>query len=207
MPKYEIMVILDPKAESSVLENLFSTVFGNQAAKKLQKLELTNLAYPIKKSLTGQYFLANLLIQTDLIDEFIRRANITKTVWRYLIINLDSEKGFGKKPKPRMNRVWKPGLKRENGDRQYFQNSKFNKQNIENLAVDATQQIDFSSIEKNFETNNNHNNFRRANSQQNFSRSKAGFANQDSFENGKKVAKKGFRSENDVQKFVENRDK
>lgn len=158
MPKYEIMVILDPKAESSVLENLFSVAFGQNSTKKLQKLEQTNLAYPIRKSQTAQYFLADLEIEPNLIEEFIRRANITKSIWRFLIINLDSEKGFGKKPKQRPNRVWKQNQTRENSTRPYSQNPKFNRQGEGNNQA--------AEVEKAQENRGFRNNYNRPNSQQ-----------------------------------------
>ncbi|AJC49800.1 30S ribosomal protein S6 [Mycoplasma flocculare] len=112
MPKYEIMTILDPKAEMSVLDNLLKTVFGQNSTEKLQKLEITNLAYPIRKAKTAQYFLVNLAAPSKLIGEFVRRANITKVIWRYLIVNLDSEKGLKHKPKIR-NRAKKFTIKRD----------------------------------------------------------------------------------------------
>ncbi|EFF41834.1 ribosomal protein S6 [Mycoplasmopsis alligatoris A21JP2] len=104
MAKYEIVLILDPKAEETVATKLLNEVFG-KGVKKAQKLEKTELAYEINKSKHAHFFLAEVEAQTELIAEFTRKANILKTVWRNLVVNLDSEKGLNvsknKKPAPR----------------------------------------------------------------------------------------------------------
>ncbi|WP_341491616.1 30S ribosomal protein S6 [Mesomycoplasma ovipneumoniae] len=122
MPKYEIMTILDPKAEATILENLLSTTFSQNSSYKLVKLENSSLAYPIKKSKTAQYFLINLDSPANLIEEFVRRANITKSIWRYLIINLDSEKGFNQKPK-NTDRHKRTNPRRDHSDRPNFKSA------------------------------------------------------------------------------------
>ncbi|MDW2912891.1 30S ribosomal protein S6 [Mesomycoplasma ovipneumoniae] len=122
MPKYEIMTILDPKAEATILENLLSAIFSQNSSYKLVKLENSSLAYPIKKSKTAQYFLINLDSPANLIEEFVRRANITKSIWRYLIINLDSEKGFNQKPK-NSDRHKRTNPRRDHSDRPNFKSA------------------------------------------------------------------------------------
>ncbi|WNM16768.1 30S ribosomal protein S6 [Mesomycoplasma ovipneumoniae] len=122
MPKYEIMTILDPKAEATILENLLSAIFSQNSSYKLVKLENSSLAYPIKKSKTAQYFLINLDSPANLIEEFVRRANITKSIWRYLIINLDSEKGFNQKPK-NSDRHKRTNVRRDHSDRPNFKSA------------------------------------------------------------------------------------
>ncbi|MDW2930576.1 30S ribosomal protein S6 [Mesomycoplasma ovipneumoniae] len=122
MPKYEIMTILDPKAEATILENLLSAIFSQNSSYKLVKLENSSLAYPIKKSKTAQYFLINLDSPANLIEEFVRRANITKSIWRYLIINLDSEKGFNQKPK-NSDRHKRTNARRDHSDRPNFKSA------------------------------------------------------------------------------------
>ncbi|MDO6829703.1 30S ribosomal protein S6 [Mesomycoplasma ovipneumoniae] len=122
MPKYEIMTILDPKAEATILENLLSGIFSQNSSYKLVKLENSSLAYPIKKSKTAQYFLINLDSPANLIEEFVRRANITKSIWRYLIINLDSEKGFNQKPK-NSDRHKRTNARRDHSDRPNFKSA------------------------------------------------------------------------------------
>ncbi|WP_029513015.1 30S ribosomal protein S6, partial [Mycoplasmopsis iners] len=99
MSKYEIMLIVDPKAEAKVGFDLVEEVFGKDNIKKAEKLELTDLAYKINGSLKAQYLLFNLDAESNLIAEFTRRSNIKKEIWRQLVINLDTEKGFGKPKK------------------------------------------------------------------------------------------------------------
>ncbi|QZE12506.1 30S ribosomal protein S6 [Mycoplasma sp. Ms02] len=106
MSKYEIMIIVDPKAEVEVATNLLSEVFGS-GVKKAEKLELTQLAYTINKSNQAQYVYAEVETEESNIAEFTRRSNILKPIWRQLVINLDSEKGYGKKPKAKKSFVRK----------------------------------------------------------------------------------------------------
>ncbi|VEU69260.1 30S ribosomal protein S6 (plasmid) [Mycoplasmopsis canis] len=96
MSKYEIMMIVDPKADVKVAFDLLSEVFG-KGVQKAEKLENNRLAYKIKKSEFGQYVLANVETEGSNISEFTRRTNIIKEVWRSLVINLDSEKGLSSK--------------------------------------------------------------------------------------------------------------
>ncbi|WP_416737941.1 30S ribosomal protein S6 [Mycoplasmopsis meleagridis] len=97
--RYEIMLIVDPKAEASIGFELIEEVFGKDNVKKAEKLENTDLAYEINKSLKAQYLIFEVLSENKLISEFIRRSNIKKQIWRHLVINLDSERGLGKKAK------------------------------------------------------------------------------------------------------------
>ncbi|BAP01010.1 30S ribosomal protein S6 [Mycoplasmopsis californica HAZ160_1] len=99
MHKYEIMMILDPKAESKVGFDLVESVFGKSNIIKAEDLEVKTLAYPIKHSTQGRYLLFQLNSEPSLISEFVRRSNISKDIWRQLAINLDSEKGYGKERK------------------------------------------------------------------------------------------------------------
>ncbi|WP_027120798.1 30S ribosomal protein S6 [Mycoplasmopsis lipofaciens] len=99
MNKYEIMLILDPKADAEVAYDLVESVFKKTNVKKAQKLERTDLAYKINKSNKAQYFLFNINSESKNIAEFTRRSNILKEVWRYLVINLDTETGYGKEKK------------------------------------------------------------------------------------------------------------
>lgn len=156
MPKYEIMTILDPKAEMSTLDNLLSTVFGQNSTQKLRKLETTNLAYPIRKTKTAQYFLISLVAEPNLIEEFVRRANITKTIWRYLVVNLDSEKGLNQKPKtkdrskrfaPKRERLEKPVFKinvkprseQTNQNQSYTQDQNQSQNQVQSQSLTPTQ--------------------------------------------------------------------
>ncbi|AHH45455.1 30S ribosomal protein S6 [Mesomycoplasma bovoculi] len=104
MSKYEVMFVLDPKADISVAEKISTAVFTKAKIEKFEKLERTNLAYEINKSKTANFVLMLVNSEPNLISEFSRRLNIEKSVWRYLIINLDSEKGLNKISKARTPR-------------------------------------------------------------------------------------------------------
>ncbi|MHA3838550.1 30S ribosomal protein S6 [Mycoplasma sp. VS276A1] len=96
MNKYEIMSIVNPKADVKVLNDLLTEVFG-KGVSKVEKLEKNELAYEINKSKHAQYVLAYVEAEGKAIAEFTRRSNIVKDIWRVLVINLDTEKGFNKK--------------------------------------------------------------------------------------------------------------
>lgn len=93
MNKYEIMLIVDPKADVKIAFDLLSDVFG-KGVQKAEKLERNELAYEINKSKHGQFVLALVEADSKTPNEFTRRTNIIKEIWRTLIVNLDSEKGL-----------------------------------------------------------------------------------------------------------------
>ena len=105
MPNYEIMLILDPKEDIKVAEQLSKDVFGSDV-KKFEKLDRTELAYPINNSTTGTYILMNVETEGRNIKEFTRKVNINKSIWREMIINVDEEKAnkIAKPRKPFENR-------------------------------------------------------------------------------------------------------
>ncbi|WP_127942879.1 30S ribosomal protein S6 [Mycoplasma sp. ATU-Cv-703] len=98
MPKYEILLIVDPKADSKQTENLAQEVFKT-GSYQISPFEKNQLAYPINNSLTAKYILINIETDGSNIAEFTRRANLNKNVWRYLVVNLDQEK-TDRKPRP-----------------------------------------------------------------------------------------------------------
>ena len=102
MPNYEIMLILDPKSDISVANTIAKDVFG-QGVKKSEKMDRTELAYKINNSNTAIYMLMNIDTEPQNIAEFNRKINITKDIWRALVINLDEEKA-NKIAKPRPER-------------------------------------------------------------------------------------------------------
>lgn len=104
MNNYELMIVLDPKVEARVAHNLVEEVFGKEAIVKENRLEITDLAYPINKSNKGQFVNFEIKAKPELVAEFTRKANILKTVWRTLVINLDTEKGRNKEFKPRKSK-------------------------------------------------------------------------------------------------------
>ncbi|MBN0919095.1 30S ribosomal protein S6 [[Mycoplasma] gypis] len=112
MAKYEIMLILSSTANESVATDLLKDVFAQKA--DVKKLEETQLAYPIKKQTTAQYFLVNLEAAAEEVKEFGRRANLVKEVLRTLVINLDTEKALQRKEK---NNRFKKNAKARKSDR------------------------------------------------------------------------------------------
>ncbi|MGY5139624.1 30S ribosomal protein S6 [Mycoplasmopsis gallinarum] len=101
MNKYEIMLLVDIKADPEIGFSLVKSVFGEANVTKAEKLELTNLAYRIQKSEKAHYLLFEVNSESKNIAEFTRRSNILKEVLRQLVINLDTEKGYGKVRKVR----------------------------------------------------------------------------------------------------------
>lgn len=91
MAKYEIMIIVDPKADLKEIESFTKEIFENGLT-KFTKMDKTDLAYPINKSTTAQYILIDAEVEGDVIKEFTRRVNINKSIWRQLAINLDTER-------------------------------------------------------------------------------------------------------------------
>lgn len=100
MNKYEIMLILDPNSDEKNISELVNSTFKEKDF-KIEKLERTELAYEINKSKTGKYILINVKAHGDEINEFTRKANIAKNIWRMISINLDTEKGLQRKAKPK----------------------------------------------------------------------------------------------------------
>ncbi|MBZ4195254.1 30S ribosomal protein S6 [Mycoplasma tauri] len=125
MNKYEIMLIIDPAVDALMATNVVESVFDKKYISKAEKMENTTLAYPINKSTKAQYMIYNLEAESSLIAEFVRKANIAKFIWRHMIINLDSEKGFGKSKKAYKTRIAK--------DARTFSKTAGTRQLVENL--------------------------------------------------------------------------
>jgi small subunit ribosomal protein S6 len=80
MAKYEIMLIVDPKAELDNVHTLTKEVFKEDLV-SFEKMERTELAYPIRKQTRAIYALINLATEdTDKIKEFQRRVAISKDI-------------------------------------------------------------------------------------------------------------------------------
>lgn len=93
MAKYEIMLIVDPKEDLKTVEAMAKDVFKD-GMKKFQKMDRTELAYPINNSNTAQYVLIDAELSGDDVKEFTRKVNISKTIWRQMTINLDQERAM-----------------------------------------------------------------------------------------------------------------
>ena len=96
MNKYEIMFIvkttIDEEEVKKSSENLKS-IITDMKGKIIEFKELgqKQLAYPIKKQITGFYYLLICEANSEIINEFERIAKIDENILRHLIINLDKE--------------------------------------------------------------------------------------------------------------------
>ena len=75
-----------------VAENLKSVITSMKGEITDSKdLGQKKLAYPIKKELTGFYFVVNFNADNETVAELDRKARIDETVIRHMIIRLDEE--------------------------------------------------------------------------------------------------------------------
>ena len=96
MNKYEMMFIvkatIDEAKVSETAENLKSVITSMKGEITDSKdLGQKKLAYPIKKELTGFYFVVNFNADNETVAELDRKARIDETVIRHMIIRLDEE--------------------------------------------------------------------------------------------------------------------
>lgn len=96
MTNYEIMFIVKTTMESDkikgTIENM-KKIITNGKGKIVDTKDMgeRKLAYPIKKELTGYYYVLRVEASSEVIAEFDRRASIDETILRHLIIKLDEE--------------------------------------------------------------------------------------------------------------------
>lgn len=95
MRKYEIMFIVRPDVDESVVKNtvksLEKALTDNKATITLSKeLGQKEFAYEIKKIKSGYYYLYNIECQDDAaVREFDRVAHIDENVLRHLVLNIE----------------------------------------------------------------------------------------------------------------------
>ena len=92
MNKYEMMFIvkatIDEAKVSETAENLKSVITSMKGEITDSKdLGQKKLAYPIKKELTGFYFVVNFNADNETVAELDRKARIDEAVIRHMIIN------------------------------------------------------------------------------------------------------------------------
>lgn len=96
MNKYEMMFIvkttIEEEAVKATAESLKS-VITSMKGEITDSKELGNkkLAYPIKKEITGFYFVVNFNADNETVAELDRKAKIDENVIRHMIIRLDEE--------------------------------------------------------------------------------------------------------------------
>lgn len=96
MTNYEIMFIVKTTMESDkikgTIENMKKIITdGKGKIVDTKDMGERKLAYPIKKELTGYYYVFRVEASSEVIAEFDRRASIDETILRHLIIKLDEE--------------------------------------------------------------------------------------------------------------------
>lgn len=96
MTNYEIMFIVKATMESDKIKNTISNmknIITDGKGKIVETKEMgeRKLAYPIKKEVTGYYYVLKVEADASVVSEFDRRASIDETVLRHLIIKLDEE--------------------------------------------------------------------------------------------------------------------
>ena len=96
MTNYEIMFIVKPTMESDKIKGTIDAMKkiitdGKGKIVDTKDMGERKLAYPIKKELTGYYYVLKLEASKEVIAEFDRRASIDENILRHLIIKLDEE--------------------------------------------------------------------------------------------------------------------
>ena len=95
MNKYEIMFILKSNEEEAIKNQVseLKAIITDLNGEITNEKEMGNrkLAYPIKKELTGFYFVVNFNADNETVAELDRKARIDEAVIRHMIIRLDEE--------------------------------------------------------------------------------------------------------------------
>jgi len=91
MDKYEIMFIIKNTIDDEAIKKEAATLqalITNDKGKVIEFKEMgkKKLAYPIKKELTGTYFVMTVEAKHETIKEFDRKVLINENVLRHLII-------------------------------------------------------------------------------------------------------------------------
>lgn len=96
MKNYEMMFIvkatIDEEAVKTVYENT-KAIITSMKGEITDSKELGNkkLAYPIKKEITGYYFVLNFVGSEEIVNELDRKSRIDENMLRHMIIRLDEE--------------------------------------------------------------------------------------------------------------------
>ena len=96
MKKYEVMFIVksanDEGAIKNATESMKQIVTDNNGnVVEFNELGEKKLAYPIKKEISGYYYVMTIEANNDAISELDRKALINENILRHLIIKLDEE--------------------------------------------------------------------------------------------------------------------
>ncbi|MDD4188035.1 MAG: 30S ribosomal protein S6 [Bacilli bacterium] len=96
MNKYEIMFIVKSTSGAQAIKETASSlkkVITDMKGKITNERDMgrKDLAYPIKKEISGFYFVFNCNTTAEVVAEFNRKAKLNENVLRHLIIKLDEE--------------------------------------------------------------------------------------------------------------------
>lgn len=96
MTNYEIMFIVKTTMEGDkvkkTIDNMKKIITdGKGKIVETKEMGEKKLAYPIKKELSGYYYVLKVETTPEVVNEFDRKASIDETILRHLIIRLDEE--------------------------------------------------------------------------------------------------------------------
>ncbi len=96
MTKYEIMFIVKSTMEEDKIKKVsedLQKLINKKPCKVIEFKEMgrKKLAYPIKKEVSGYYYVMTVEADSDSIREFDRKVSINENVLRHLIINVEGE--------------------------------------------------------------------------------------------------------------------
>ena len=96
MNKYEMMFIVKATMEESSVkaaaENVKKLAESLKAeVESFKDMGQKKLAYPIKKEISGYYFVMTIEATKEVVKEFDRKALIDESILRHLVIKLDEE--------------------------------------------------------------------------------------------------------------------
>ena len=96
MTKYEIMFIVKATMEEEQIKKTSEDVqklINKKPSKVIEFKEMgrKKLAYPIKKEVSGYYFVMTVEADHETIAEFDRKVSINENILRHLIIKLEGE--------------------------------------------------------------------------------------------------------------------
>ena len=96
MDKYEIMFIVKTTLEESVVKSTveyLTSIITDMKGKVENSKDMgqRELAYPIKKEISGFYYVLTVEASHEAIAEFDRKARLNENILRHQIIKLDEE--------------------------------------------------------------------------------------------------------------------
>lgn len=96
MTKYEIMFIVKATMEENQIKKVaedLQKLINIKPSKVIEFKEMgrKKLAYPIKKEISGYYYVMTVNAEHEIISEFDRKVSINENILRHLIIKVESE--------------------------------------------------------------------------------------------------------------------